>query len=70
MKTNAMEQIKKLIDSKNFNVRYSLCTTDIQEIVENSNSDFELMTNLFYFGYSQGMKAEKASLRKKGGVAI
>lgn len=65
-KLNVMKTIEKSIGKINEN--YDLCESHIKEIVNNSNSQFDLICNMFRFGYMQGIKAQKAKNRKENQV--
>ena len=56
----AIENGRKII-----NRNYSMTTYDIDVIWQNSRNDFVCaMSNSFYLGYVQGVKAAKAEMKK------
>lgn len=59
---NTMKLIEKA--AQFVNDRYSLCLNNVGDIKKASTSEIDLITNGFYFGYMQGMKAAKAEMRK------
>lgn len=59
---NTMKLIERAIQCEND--RYTLCMHNIKDIVEASTSQYDLISNGFYFGYMQGMKAAKTEMRK------
>ena len=59
---NVMKTIEKSIGKIDEN--YDLCAGQIKEIAKNSSNQFELICNMFRFGYMQGVKAQKAKSRK------
>lgn len=59
---NVMRTIENSVGKIDEN--YDLCAGHIQEIANNSDSQFDLICNMFRFGYMQGVKAQKAKSRK------
>lgn len=45
---------------------YDLTFGDIQKLRNESSSSIAAILDSFTFGYAQGMKAEKAKMRKRG----
>ena len=62
-KMNVMKKIQEMRGKINPN--YDMSIENIQTLVNNSDEGFDLVSNVFTFGYIQGMKAQKAKDRKK-----
>lgn len=62
-KMNVMKKIQEMRDK--INIYYDMDMEDMEKIYNSSNDGFSLISNVFTFGYFQGMKAQKAKDRKK-----
>ena len=47
-------------------VRYDMCISDIEAIEKMSYSKYDFITNGFRFGYMQGLKADRAEMKRNG----
>lgn len=45
-------------------LRYDMCTQNMEDIYSMSQNSYEMICNSFRFGYMQGTKAAKAEARK------
>lgn len=59
---NTMELIKRAEQCENN--RYTIRFNNVCDIRKASSGEYDLISNSFYFGYMQGMKAAKAEMRK------
>ena len=57
---NTMQLINKSIGKINLN--YDLRISNVQDILEDSKDQYDLIFSSFRFGYMQGMKAAKAEM--------
>lgn len=60
---NTMKTIEETM--RMINLRYDMTSKNITDIVNNASNRFEEITYSFIFGYAQGMKAQKAAMKKK-----
>lgn len=61
-----MDVMKKIQEMRGkINIYYDMDIEDMEKIYISSNDGFSLISNVFTFGYIQGMKAQKAKDRKK-----
>ena len=61
--TNALKTIENI--KGKINPRYDMTVHHIQVLLANSSTACELACNSFFFGYAQGIKAEKAAQYKR-----
>ena len=60
---NTMELIQRSVG--HVNTRYDLHFDNVNDIINGSANQFDLIVNGFRFGYMQGMKAAQAERRKQ-----
>lgn len=65
---NTMNLIRKTVG--NVNILYDMTPRNIIDILNSSDDSWDLVCNGFYFGYTQGMKAAKAEMRKGGELNV
>lgn len=63
MVKNTMNLINKCHNV--LNVKYDMTCRNMEDISNHSKNKFDLITNSFYFGYMQGMKATKKEFSEK-----
>ena len=60
-----MQKIAEIKAKGIVNTRYSMTFVDVYNLIRTTESDYELVMDGFYYGYAQGMKAQKARDKKK-----
>ena len=60
---NTMRLIEKSMEK--IHPKYDLCSSNLQDILEEGRDPYDLIVNGFRFGYMQGMKAAKAEMKRK-----
>ena len=65
MRKNIMQKIEEAKGKGIINSHYNMGYTDMVDIFNNSEDQYDLVINGFYYGYMQGMKAQKARDKKK-----
>lgn len=50
--------------ASHINLRYDMCTQNMDDIYSMSQNSYEMICNSFRFGYMQGAKAARAEIKK------
>lgn len=60
--------MNKIIDSTKGTImdRFDMSFDELIELIKTRTENIDLVFDSFVFGYAQGMKAEKAKMRKRG----
>lgn len=60
--------MNKIIDSTKVTImdRFDMSFDELIELIKTRTENIDLVFDSFVFGYAQGMKAEKAKMRKRG----